>query len=92
MGMLTDANTKAWQEHAGIKEATGYYRENLRAMSQAAFELIKIIELEISGIRDGDGYWHGSDPQWHTVHDITEAFKRATNEREVSGLDPTTKN
>ena len=25
------------------------------------FELIKIIELEISGIRDGDGYWHGSD-------------------------------
>jgi hypothetical protein len=58
----------------------------------SGIELIKIIELEISGIRDGDGYWHGSDPLWHTVHDITEAFKRATNEKEVSGLDPTTKN
>jgi hypothetical protein len=30
-------------------------------MSNAAFELIKVIELEISGIRDGNGYWNGSD-------------------------------
>ena len=75
MGMATEARTKAWQEHAGLEEASGYRLGRLRAISDRAFELIKIIELEISGIRDGDGMWHGSDPLWHTIHDITEAYK-----------------
>ena len=30
-------------------------------LQEKAFEAIKIAELEKSGIRDGDGYWHGSD-------------------------------
>jgi hypothetical protein len=32
--------------------------ELLRKMSDKAFELIKLIELELSGLRGGDGYWH----------------------------------
>src|SRR5262245_5704743 len=48
----------AWQNKAGIKPATGREAELLRKMSNAAFELIKLIELERSGIRDGDGEWH----------------------------------
>jgi len=42
----------------------------LRQMSNAAFELIKVIELEISGIRDGDGYWEGSDAMGGTAEKL----------------------
>ena len=38
----------------------GRRAEILRRISDAAFEAIKAIELELSGIRDGDGLWHGS--------------------------------
>lgn len=61
MGLYTDAKIEAWQKASGITPASGRRAEILSAMSQAAFELIKIIELEKSGIRDGDGHWHGSD-------------------------------
>jgi hypothetical protein len=47
MGSWTEANIAAWQKEAGIEPATG---EDLRAVggfiTQAAFELIKMIELE----------------------------------------------
>jgi hypothetical protein len=62
MGHYTDARIAAWQEQSGIKPATGKRAELLSRLSDAAFEVIKLIELEKSGIRDGDGYWHGSDP------------------------------
>jgi hypothetical protein len=76
MGMITDMKIAEWQERAGIKPATGQYAKDLEEMSQAAFELIKVIEAERSGIRDGDGYWHGSDVLSHSVDDITEPFER----------------
>jgi hypothetical protein len=44
-----------------VEPASGERAEILSDLSNAAFEAIKIIELERSGIRDGDGYWHGSD-------------------------------
>lgn len=49
------------QEPSGIFPATGDRARILNDLSNAAFEAIKIIELERSGIRDGDGYWDGSD-------------------------------
>jgi hypothetical protein len=58
MGSLTDAAIAQWQETAGIKPASGKTAEMWEALSQAAFNLIRVIELERSGIRDGDGYWH----------------------------------
>jgi hypothetical protein len=61
MGLMTEATIVAWQKQAGIEEATGAKAELLKLMSDTAFHLIKVIELERSGIRDGDGYWHGSD-------------------------------
>jgi hypothetical protein len=72
MGQMTQARIKAWQEHAGLTEATGRYEAELRKLSQAAFELIKIVELERSGIRDGDGAWHGGDVIGHTMHEMIE--------------------
>jgi hypothetical protein len=45
-------------EQTGIEPATGERARLLDELSQAALEAIKIVELERSGIRDGDGYWH----------------------------------
>jgi hypothetical protein len=76
MGQMTQATIRAWQERAGIKEATGEYGRVLTEMSKAAFELIEIIVLEKSGIRDGDGFWHGSDPLSGTLQDIVKLDAR----------------
>ena len=61
MGSMTDANIEAFQKATGITPATGARAELLEELSQAAFQLIKIIEMERSGIREGDGKWHGCD-------------------------------
>ena len=59
----------------------------------AAYELIKVIELERSGIRDGDGYWHGGDVIGHVRGDMVEICKEIApspeyypNERGVAVL------
>lgn len=48
--------------------------DTLNRMSQEAFELIKIIELEKSGVRDGDGFWHGSDALGNAVQEIVASL------------------
>jgi hypothetical protein len=70
MGQMSDSMIEAFQEAAGIEPATGERLRILNEMSNAAFELIKIIELAKSGIRDGNGFWHGSDPLGGTVSEI----------------------
>ena len=55
----TEAKIAAWQKAVGIEPAKGGHADILEALSKAAFEAIKVIELERSGIRDGDGCWHG---------------------------------
>jgi hypothetical protein len=94
MGMRTEMQIAAWQAAHGIKPATGREAQLLREMSDAAFELIKVIELHRSGICDGDGGWHGSDVMGGTagrlVH-IIEEYLRASASAPVShgndGLD-----
>ena len=76
MGQMTQARIAAWQKAAGIEEATGDRAEKLRELSQLAYELIRIIELESSGIRDGDGFWHGSDPLDGKVSDISDCYQQ----------------
>jgi hypothetical protein len=61
MGSWTEANIAAWQKEAGIEPATGEIYELWEALSQAAFEVTKMIGLERSGIRGGNGSWHGGD-------------------------------
>ena len=80
MGSWTDANLRAFQEETGVEPATGQRREDLEKIQQMAFELIKVIELEKSGICDGDGYWHGDYPVMDAVHDIFKlVFPEATS-------------
>lgn len=82
MGQMTQARVAAWQEAAGIEPATGDRAERLQELSQAAYELIKIIELESSGIRDGDGYWHGSDPLQGKVLEISDRWQLSKRAKE----------
>jgi hypothetical protein len=70
MGQMRNATIAAWQELAGIQEATGDQDELLRQMSKQAYELIKVIELERSGIRDGDGCWGASDAMTYTAAEM----------------------
>ena len=63
-------------EATGITAATGERAETLRALSDAAFEAIKIIELERSGIRDGDGFWHGADVIGHITGRLADLCER----------------
>ena len=74
MGASRNSQIDAFAEKTGIKSATGRRAEILQHISEEAFELIKIVELEISGIRDGDGFWGGSDPLTHFVSGIDSLF------------------
>ena len=69
-----------WQNEAVISPAIGEYAEVLDALSQAAFDTIKIIELERSGIRDGDGCWHGSDVIGAMTCELTELCRKLMNQ------------
>src|ERR1700739_2345305 len=70
MGVRTDAAIAAFQEEVGIKLPNAKQRALLEELSQACFSTIRLIEHELSGIRDGDGYWHGSDPLHATLTDL----------------------
>ncbi len=74
--MMRNVNIAAWQRYAGLEEATGKRAQILRDMSDAAFELIKVIELERSGIRDGDGCWSGTDVVGGVMHDLRSLMNR----------------
>ena len=70
MGVIRDSDIASFQKHAGLEPARGQQCELLRSMQRVAFDLIKALELEISGIRDGDGYWGGCDPVHETVFEL----------------------
>ena len=76
MGQMTDMRIAEWQKKAGIEPATGERRKALDDLSRQAYELIRVIELECSGIRDGDGRWHGSDALGGTVHNLATQWDR----------------
>ena len=93
MGQMTDERISAWQQAAGIEPATGAQLERLEAMQEQGVNLIKIVELELSGIRDGDGSWHGSDPLGGTVLRVSELWQLFNRDRDepletVEGVGP----
>jgi hypothetical protein len=70
MGQRTDARIRAWQEETGITPARGTRLQILNDMSRLAYELIQILELEKSGIRDGDGSWYGCVPYSSVIEEL----------------------
>jgi hypothetical protein len=61
---------------AEITPATGARAQVLDLMSEAAFAMIKIVEQERSGIRDGDGTWHGHDVMADMAREMAEVCFR----------------
>lgn len=70
MGHIVDARLADFARRTGIEPATGEWAETLERIQQIAFDLIRIVELERSGVRDGDGRWHGCDPLGARLHDL----------------------
>jgi hypothetical protein len=88
MGQMTEATIAAFQKEAGIMPSE--HAGLLKQISDAAFELIKVIELERSGIRDGDGYWHGSDVMGGVIEDVCKPCREylAATAPTYDGPDP----
>ena len=74
MGSVTDARIAGWQKEAGIEPATGKRAEALAELSRQAYELIQVIELERSGIRDGAGSWIGSNALEGTIDNLNRCW------------------
>ena len=84
MGRVTDERISAWQQAAGIEPATGAQLGRLEEMQEEGVNLIRIIELERSGIRDGDGSWHGTDPLGGVVLRLSELWQKFKRDRKES--------
>ena len=89
MAVMRDANIAAWQQAHGIQPVAGPRGDFLEGLSRAAYDLIRVVELERSGIRDGDGSWSGSDPLDGTIREITaiglKLFRTRSPEPEPDG-------
>ena len=72
MGVRNDMRIREFQKSAGIKPPNDWSGKLLEEMSKLAFTLIKVIELEKSGIRDGDGTWIGSNAMDGITRDMTD--------------------
>ncbi len=74
---MTEMTEQEWRAEvkrrkADIEPATGDYAKALNQLSEAAYKAIKIIELERSGIRDGDGFWHDGEHMFsHVIGGLT---------------------
>lgn len=75
MGAYTRFRLETFAEQAGIRPAEGDRAAKLARLQQTALDLIRLLELERSGIRDGDGGWHGCDPLSHTVESIADQWR-----------------
>jgi hypothetical protein len=71
-----DGASEPQPETAPITEVVGDRAEALNALSTAAYEAIKIIELERSGIRDGNGFWNGGDVIGGMTSDLINLSKK----------------
>ena len=82
MGSYTDACLVAFQDATGIKPADGETSRAIRDLQAKCFEAIRFMELEHSGIRGGDGGWHGSDVVGHICRELVEASELVMHGKE----------
>jgi len=74
MGSRTDADLAAFAAATGIKPAKGRWLQKLKQLQQLALDLIRIAELERSGIRDGAGKWISSDALGGTIEELRRVW------------------
>jgi hypothetical protein len=80
MGQKTAAKIRAFREQAGLDEPSPERRKYLAEMKEKAVRLIEYIVLEESGIRGGDGQWHGCDPIAAVICDLSELERKDLEE------------
>ena len=87
MGARTDAKIRDWQIQAGLEPAQGRRAETLARMSELAYNLIRVVELERSGIRDGDGHWYGCDPIDSIIRQLSQVERDDLEAGKASSTD-----
>jgi hypothetical protein len=65
----------------GPRPAEGVHLETLEEIKQVAARLVQFVELEKSGVRDGNGSWLLRDP-------ILEVSRRLVTLAEYRGMSP----
>ena len=71
----------AERRQASPQPATGRHAELLEEISQRANALIRLVELERSGVCDGAGFWVGSDPILNTAQKLVTLAEQRVGER-----------
>ena len=88
---IREFQIKQFETQTGIKSARGAEANVLDRLSNLAYQLIKVVELERCGIRDGDGFW-GSDvigSICKEIYNMDRALSRLDEERrQALGLIP----
>lgn len=72
MRQKRDAAIAEWRGLAGLTEHPQDELAWIAAVRREAIALLEILVLEESGIRDGDGFWSGSDPVEGTIQTIAQ--------------------
>jgi hypothetical protein len=75
---LRKSALQEWREEAGIHVPPPETCELWSELQRSAFEVIRVGELEKSGIRDGMGYWHGGCAIEGVLGKLREVIGRIT--------------
>jgi hypothetical protein len=73
---MRDRAIKEWQDKAGLQPPKPAICQLWQQLQNQCFVAIKVAELEMSGIRDGDGCWSGSDVLDHVWNDLRTTIER----------------
>lgn len=57
-----------------LRRENSDYSDFIDEIERAAAHLAEVIRLEKSGTRDGDGFWHGSDPVAPALSDLCNLY------------------
>ncbi len=76
MGMVTDWEIADFRARSGIAVPEPEIQALWCNLQDLAYEVIKVASLEVSGVRDGDGYWHGAEVIGATLLVLERAVRR----------------
>ena len=67
-------------KQTGPSAASGRHAELLVDLQNAAASLTKLVELELTGVCDGQGFWIGSDPLLDTTRKLVNIAEQRVSE------------
>jgi hypothetical protein len=83
MGAMSDFEIGTWQKRAGLILPSPAECQRWRELQDICFLAIKLAELEISGIREGDSSWHGGDVVGGILGELKKALAHLERERDL---------